>query len=148
MRLLYAGLLGLVLAGCGPDGGQQVAGDAAPAEPVDINALVASADPNRGQSLYLQCRACHSLEQGGVNKVGPNLHGMFGSKAGFAEGFVYSDAIKGADIVWTPETLNEWLERPSQFLPGNRMIFVGIRRPEDRAAIIAFLKRETSIQGP
>jgi cytochrome c len=148
MRLLYAGLLGLVLAGCGPDGGQQAAGDAAPAEPVDINALVASADPNRGQSLYLQCRACHSLEQGGVNKVGPNLHGMFGSKAGFAEGFVYSDAIRGADVVWTPETLNEWLERPSQFLPGNRMIFVGIRRPEDRAAIIAFLERETSIQGP
>jgi cytochrome c len=141
MRIFYLGLLILVLAGCGQDGG---GGQSAQAEPIDINALMADADPARGKALYLQCRACHSLEQGGVNKVGPNLYGLLDSKAGFADGFAYSEALAGSGVVWTPETLNKWLERPSELVPGNRMIFVGIRSPEDRAAMIAYLQRETS----
>jgi cytochrome c len=143
MRIFYLGLLVLVLAGCGQDGGGGQSAQA-PAEPIDINALMADADPARGKALYLQCRACHSLEQGGVNKVGPNLYGLLDSKAGFAEGFAYSEALAGSGVVWTPETLNKWLERPSELVPGNRMIFYGIRSPEDRAAMIAYLQRETS----
>ena len=144
--LACVGALSLALAGCGSGGnpGQGSAGSAsAPEEPVDINVLLADADVQRGQMLYLQCRACHSLEKGGMNKVGPNLHGMFGSAAGFAAGFTYSDALTNAGIVWTPATLNEWLARPSQFLPGNRMVFVGIRKPQDRANVIAYLQQQT-----
>jgi cytochrome c len=137
--------LGMLLSACA-DGGSDTPSPAATAAnetPVDLQALLAAADPEKGKVLFLQCRACHSLESGGANKVGPNLHGVFGRKAGLAPGFAYSDAVSKANIVWSAETLNDWLARPSDFLPGNRMVFVGIRRPEDRANLIAYLKRET-----
>lgn len=120
-----------------------VSSPAAAAAPADLQALMAAADPDKGQVLFLQCRACHSLEAGGANKVGPNLHGVFGRKAGLAPGYAYSEAFTRATIVWSDETLDEWLIRPSDLLPGNRMVFVGIRKPEDRANLIAYLKRET-----
>jgi len=69
---------------------------------------------------------------------------MFGRAAGGAEGFSYSEVVTNSDIVWTPENLDDWLARPSEFLPGNRMVFVGIREPADRADLIAYLQRETS----
>jgi cytochrome c len=115
----------------------------ADAAPVDLQALLAAADPDKGKVLFLQCRACHSLEKGGANKVGPNLHGVFGRKAGLAPGFAYSDVMVQSNVVWSEEALNDLLARPSDFLPGNRMVFVGIRKPEDRVNLIAYLKRET-----
>ena len=75
--------------------------------------------------------------------MGPNLHGIFGRKAGLTPGFSYSDVITQSDITWSVDTLNSWLERPSEYLPGNRMVFVGIRNPVDRANLIAYLKKET-----
>ncbi len=141
------GLLSLFIFGCGVGGNGQQAADGAgssPEEQVDIEALLATADVERGKMLYLQCRACHSLVEGGMHKVGPNLHGMFGSKAAFAAGFAYSDAMMNSDVVWSPETLDPWLQRPSQFIPGSRMVFVGIRNPQDRANLIAFLQLQTS----
>ncbi|MDH4021712.1 MAG: cytochrome c family protein [Gammaproteobacteria bacterium] len=137
--------LGMLLSACA-DGGSDSSSPAAPAAdaaPVDIQALLAAADPEKGKVLFLQCRACHSLEAGGANKVGPNLHGIFGRKAGLTPGFSYSDVVAQSDIIWSAETLNSWLERPGEFLPGNRMVFVGIRKPEDRASLIAYLKQET-----
>lgn len=138
-------LLGLVplVTACGkPAASSAAAPPAAPAT-YDLNALLAKADMAKGKVLFLQCRACHSVETGGPNKVGPNLHGVFGRKAGLAPGYAYSDALAKSDIVWTPQTLDEWLARPSDFLPGNRMVFVGIREPQDRANLIAYLKPET-----
>lgn len=138
--------LGVLLTACAEGGdGAPAAGSssAAAASPADFQALLAAADPDKGQVLFLQCRACHSLEAGGANKVGPNLHGMFGRKAGMAPGFAYSEAVTQASIVWSAATLDQWLARPSDFLPGNRMVFVGIRKPEDRANLIAYLQRET-----
>lgn len=138
--------LGVLLAACAEGGDGAPATASAPTvatAPADLQALLAAADPEKGKVLFLQCRACHSLEAGGANKVGPNLHGVFGRKAGLAPGFGYSEAFTQASIVWSAETLDAWLARPSDFLPGNRMVFVGIRKPEDRANLIAFLKRET-----
>jgi cytochrome c len=138
--------LGLLISACA-DGGSDTpppAATAAPdAAPVDFQALLAAADPERGKALFLQCRSCHSLEAGGANKVGPNLHGVFGRKAGLAPGFSYSDVVSQSDITWSADTLKDFLERPSEFLPGNRMVFVGIRKPEDRANLIAYLRQET-----
>lgn len=136
--------LGMLLSACAEDGGDAPAAvaDAAPA-PADLQALLAAADPAKGKVLFLQCRACHGLEEGGANKVGPNLYGVFGRKAGLAPGFAFSDAVTQSDIIWSAGTLDAWLARPSDFLPGNRMVFVGIRKPEDRANLIAYLKRET-----
>jgi cytochrome c len=144
LAILY---LGVLLAACaeGGDGAPTTASApaAAATAPADLKALLAAADPDKGKVLFLQCRACHSLEAGGANKVGPNLHGVFGRKAGLAPGFSYSEVFTQANIVWSAETLDGLLTRPSDFLPGNRMVFVGIRKPEDRANLIAFLKRET-----
>ena len=145
--LIAVGLLGLVLGACGPGGSADQGTDTAGAEEeemVDISALIANADLKRGETLFLQCRACHSLAADEPNKVGPNLHGMIGRKAGLAEGFAYSDAMVNAEVIWSPETLNEFLARPSQFIPGNRMVFVGVRKPEDRANLIAFLQQATA----
>jgi cytochrome c len=136
--------LGMFLTACAEGGNGAVpATNAAPAPAPSLEVLLAKADPEKGRVLFLQCRACHSLEAGGANKVGPNLYGMFGRKAGLAPGFNYSEVVAKSSIVWSAETLDQWLARPSEFLPGNRMVFVGVKKPEERADLIAYLKRET-----
>ncbi|MDQ1302115.1 MAG: cytochrome c [Pseudomonadota bacterium] len=115
----------------------------AAADSYDINVLLASADPAKGQIVFLQCRACHSLEAAGPNKVGPNLHGIMGRKGGLAPGFAYSEAMAGSAVVWSVEALDKFLLRPSDFMPGTRMVFVGLRKPEDRANVIAYIRQET-----
>jgi cytochrome c2 len=114
------------------------AGESAPAT------VAGAGDARRGRLLYLQCRSCHSVEAGGMNKVGPNLHGVVGRAAGQVEGFVYSDALVASGIVWTAETLDAWLADPSEYVPGNRMIFTGIADPRDRADIIAYVREATA----
>ena len=137
--------LGVLLTACaqGDDAAPAAEPPRAATTPADFQALMAAADPEKGKVHFLQCRACHSLEALGGNKVGPNLHGVFGRKAGTAPGYAYSDALSQATIVWSDETLDQWLTRPSDLVPGNRMVFVGIRKPEDRANLIAYLRRET-----
>lgn len=147
-------VLGLLLTACAEGGGNgaavtaATAGDATAGTAPDLPALLASADLDKGRVLFLQCRACHSLEKGGANKVGPNLYGIFGQTAGQVPGFVYSEVLAASGIVWSAESLDEWLARPSDFLPGNRMVFVGIRSPADRANLIAWLKQETGYVAP
>ncbi|GAB5454932.1 MAG: cytochrome c family protein [Henriciella sp.] len=102
-----------------------------------------TADYNRGRRTFKLCQSCHTLNEGGQNLVGPNLYGIFGRGIGTVEGFTYSKAVEESDIVWTPEILAEWLESPRNFLPGNKMSFAGVRRPEDRTAVIAYIMAET-----
>ena len=106
----------------------------------------ATASVDRGQIMYSQCRACHSLYDGEPHKIGPNLYGIFDRKAGLAPGFAYSDALANADVIWTAENMDAWLAKPSEYLPGNRMVFVGVKDAVDRASLIAFLQQETGAQ--
>lgn len=96
-----------------------------------------------GQRQFLQCRACHTLKAGEPHRTGPNLHGMFGAKAGTRPGYSYSAVLAGANLTWTDDALDHWLENPTTFLKGNRMAFAGVRDPQRRAALIAYLRAET-----
>jgi cytochrome c len=103
----------------------------------------AAGDPIAGAQAFGACAACHALEPG-VHRTGPSLAGMFGRKAGTAEGFRrYSNALKSADLVWREDTLSEFLADPQAFLPGNRMTFSGIPDAQARADVIAYLKDTT-----
>lgn len=112
----------------------------------DLDARLAAANLKRGQLLYMVCKACHDVEAGLPHKVGPNLHGMFGRKAGTAEGFRYTDALVKSGIVWTPETMDAWLKQPGAMVPGNGMAFAGIANDADRASLVAWLMANSGTQ--
>ncbi len=98
----------------------------------------------RGAKLFKRCKACHTLEDGGRNKVGPNLWDIWGNKAASREGFAYSKALIAADITWNDETFDAYIKKPNAFVPGTRMSFVGIKKDQDRADLLLYLKAETT----
>lgn len=97
----------------------------------------------KGKIAFLLCRSCHTVEEGGDHLTGPNLHGVFGAKAGKKDGYVFSDALQSTDLVWNRDSLSEWLLNPAKSIPGNKMAFVGISDDEDRAALISYLETIT-----
>ena len=97
----------------------------------------------RGAKVYKRCKACHTINAGGKNRVGPNLWGIVGKQAGQAEGFAYSKAMENSDVIWTEENLSAYLLKPTDFLPGGRMAFAGLKKEEDREAVIAYIKAES-----
>lgn len=109
------------------------------AAPVDLGTLLASADAERGRGTSKLCASCHTFDQGGANRVGPNLWGVVGSDVGSKGGFAYSPAIAGHPGAWTYEELDRYLASPTRAIPGNRMAFNGIRNPRDRANLLAYL---------
>ena len=105
----------------------------------------AAGDAAKGEKVFAKCKACHATEAG-KNRVGPSLAGLFGRTAGTVEGYKYSDSMKGSGIVWSDETVSQYLEAPKTFLPGNKMAFPGLKKPEDRDNVIAYLKEATAAQ--
>jgi cytochrome c len=103
----------------------------------------AEGDPAKGEKAFRKCQACHTVEPG-QHRVGPSLHNVVGRPVASAEGFDrYSEAMqaKAAEgMVWSEENLDAYLADPKGFIPGNKMIFPGIKKPEERADVIAFLK--------
>ncbi|KAJ8979773.1 hypothetical protein NQ317_015252 [Molorchus minor] len=98
-------------------------------------------DAEKGKKLFQKlCAQCHSIDKGGKSKTGPNLHGIFGKKAGQILGFNFSDALKMMGITWNDDTLNLYLEDPKKLIPGTKKNFAGVKNKEDRKDIIAFLK--------
>ncbi len=107
-------------------------------------AAVQSPEYRRGRLLYIQCRACHELQPGPVEKAGPHLGGIFGRPPAAVPGFNYSAAMRGARLVWDRPTLDRWLERPSAVVPGNSMAFAGIASAADRAALLHYIEIESA----
>jgi len=121
---------------------------ASPALLALLAALVASpaladGDAEKGQKVYNKCKACHAVGEGAKNKVGPALNGIVGKEIASAEGFSYSDAFmakKAEGFSWTEENLEAYLEKPKDFIPGNKMSFAGLKKEDEREDVIAYLK--------
>ena len=134
-------------AGFAPDATFDTAGGgpATPAGPPDFGRVFADeaqlADlVARGQRAVGVCASCHAFEEAAGNKTGPNLHDVFGRPAHAHPGFDYSPGMQGHNVTWSYLTLNEFLTSPSVAVPGTKMAFAGLRRPEDRMAVIAYLR--------
>lgn len=125
------------------EGVVNAAATAAPAAAViePVSALLASADIAKGEAGARACAACHSFDKGGPNKVGPNLWDIVGAKHAHIDGFAYSAAMKGlSDKPWDYEALNAFLAAPRQAVPGTKMAYAGMKNPQDRANMIAWLR--------
>jgi cytochrome c len=99
----------------------------------------AAGDAATGAALFNRCAICHSNSKGAPNRMGPNLFGLVGRKAGTYPGFAYSTAMKTSGIVWTPAKLDAYLADPQKLVPGNNMPMAGISSPQQRADIVAYL---------
>ncbi|SEL05572.1 cytochrome c [Sphingomonas palmae] len=125
--------------------GVEEAGGGGEAKAVPIASLLPTADPAKGAEVFKKCAACHTINQGGANGVGPNLYGTLGEPIGQGKGgFAFSDALKSVGGNWDFERMNAWLTSPRKFANGTKMTFAGLSSPEDRANVIAYLNQQGS----
>lgn len=119
------------------------AGAAAVADvPPDWGTVLPTADVAAGEAVFQKCKSCHSAEQGGPNGTGPDLWGVEGRKPGSHGGFAYSAAMTefgSKQPIWDYEHIYEFVKNPQKYLPGTKMTFVGLKQPQDRINVIAFL---------
>lgn len=108
-----------------------------------IGPLLASADKALGEKVFKKCIQCHSLEKGGPHKTGPNLWNVVGGAIAHAADFAYSGAFKEKKDLWTYENLNAFLYKPREYIKGTKMSFAGLSDPNERAAVIAYLREHS-----
>lgn len=102
-------------------------------------------DASAGEKVFAKCSACHTINQGGANGIGPNLYGVMGTAIGaHAPGFAYSSALSGKGGTWDWDAMNEWLKNPRAFADGTKMSFAGLPKIEDRAAVMLYLNEQGS----
>lgn len=135
MKIIHA----LMLAAC--LGSLPVAVMAKPAKPAPVDPATLAI----GERAFMQCKACHSIEAGKRDGVGPNLYGFYGSKAGaHSATFKYSAAMKAYGVTWDDKTLDTFLAAPTKAVPGTRMAFRGVTDPKTREALIGYLRTKSS----
>ena len=101
-------------------------------------------DAARGQRLFnQQCRSCHTLEKGGATTSGPNLYGLFGSKAGTAQGYEFSESMIRSGLIWDDKTVSDYLRDPKAAVPGTKMVYSGMKQAGQLADMLAYLKQAT-----
>lgn len=134
------------------DEGHAEGGAAAPAEAQDPPfdpAKFAAADVAHGEQLSKACLSCHSFDNGGPNKVGPNLWGIVGNHHGHSATFAYSDAMKAlSGETWDYAKLYTFLRSPKQAMPGTKMSFAGLRKPQDRYDLLLWLRTKADSPAP
>lgn len=113
-----------------------------------IGIMMASADASAGEKVFQKCTACHSIEKGGANGVGPNLYGIMGKPHAAVAGFSYSESLSGLGANWGFEEMDAWLKSPKRYASGTKMSFAGLSKGEDRAAVILYLNQNSDASLP
>tara|TARA_Y100000817_G_C16731206_1_gene488086 strand:- start:274 stop:816 length:543 start_codon:yes stop_codon:yes gene_type:complete len=112
-------------------------------EEVDIASLLAMGDLAHGEKVFKKCSACHVVDKGGENKIGPALYGVLGRKVAAIESYKYSSAMAAYDKEWTFEEMNGYLRKPQAHIKGTKMAFAGLRKDKDRASVILYLNQNS-----
>ena len=110
----------------------------------NIMALFASTNATEGSKIFKKCAACHSISQGGGNKIGPALWGVLGRKAGNVTDYKYSKAMAAYGKSWSFEEMNGFLIKPKDWIKGTKMSFAGLKKPKERAAVILYMNENTN----
>jgi len=110
---------------------------------IDIAAIMVLGDVASGKKIFKKCAACHSINKGGKNKIGPALYNVVGRSVGGVDDYKYSKALASYDKEWTFEELNGFLKKPSSYLKGTKMSYAGLRKEKDRASIIKYLNQNS-----
>ena len=112
-------------------------------EKIDISALMALGDLTTGEKVFKKCAACHSINKGGKNNIGPALYNVVGRNVGAISDYKYSKALSGYGKEWTFEELNGYLIKPAKWIKGTKMAFAGLRKEKDRASVILYLNQNS-----
>lgn len=155
MRTDFIGLVGaslVLLSACGEAGAgtqsaksdPQAASSAARSLLASLPSTYQGANLANGEEHFSLCLSCHSIIGGAPAMTGPNLHGVFGRRAGAEEGYAYSAALKAKGLIWTADTLDRWLAGPQAYVPGTKMSYPGVRDAADRRDVIAYLRIASS----
>jgi cytochrome c len=115
---------------------------------VDIVAIMALGDLENGEKVFKKCAACHSINKGGKNKIGPALYNVVGRAVGGVDDYKYSKTLASYDKEWTFEELNGFLQKPSSYLKGTKMAYAGLRKEKDRASVIKYLNQNSDNPKP
>ena len=110
-------------------------------EEVDIAEVMALGDITSGEKIFKKCAACHSINKGGKNKIGPALYNVVGRAVGGVDDYKYSKALASYGKEWTFEELNGFLKKPASYLKGTKMSYAGLRKEKDRASVIKYLNQ-------
>ena len=133
--------LGYVIEGAVEEGG----GGAAEMSMAEaLNMMPAAELIAKGEKVFAKCQSCHTIEAGGANGIGPNLHGAMGGSVAAHPGFAYSAELKAHGGKWDWDTMNEWLKNPKAYVAGTKMGFAGLPKIEDRAAVAMYLNSQGS----
>jgi len=110
---------------------------------VDISAIMSLGDVASGEKIFKKCAACHSINSGGANKIGPALYNVVGRKVGGVNDYKYSKALTTYGKDWTFEELNGFLKKPASYIKGTKMSYAGLRKEKDRASVIKYLNQSS-----
>ncbi len=123
---------------------EEAGSDASAVAEIPLATLLANADETKGEAIFKKCVACHTIQVGGANGIGPNLYAIMGRQLASVSGFAYSDSLKSVGGAWTWEQMDAWLKSPKKFASGTKMSFAGLSKAEDRANILLYMNGQGS----